>query len=65
MSNGADKVVFFVDGGKALGDYLMYTPPMVGDDVTFGDGETYTVVERNFDMPDNTIRVTVWVKTGH
>jgi len=54
-----------VDGGKALGDYLMYTPPMVGDDITFGDGETYTVVERNFDMPDNCIRVTVWVKTGH
>lgn len=60
MSNGASKVVFFEDGkGGNLGEYLMYNPPITGDDVTWGDGETYTVVRRNVDVPDNFVRITV------
>jgi hypothetical protein len=58
MANGATKVVFFESGGQALGEYLMYNPPVTGDDVTWGEA-TYTVVRRNVDVYDNMVRVTV------
>jgi len=59
MSNGASKVVFFEEGKSGdLGEYLMYNPPITGDDVTWGES-TYTVVRRNCDMQDNFVRITV------
>jgi hypothetical protein len=59
MSNGASLVVFVEDGGRGeIGEYLMYNPPITGDDVTWGDA-TYTVVRRNVDVHDNRVRVTV------
>ena len=66
MSNGASKVMFFVeDTGEILGEYLMYNPPISGDDVTFNDGETYTVVRRNADMRNNFVRITVRASDEH
>lgn len=58
MSDGATKVIFYVEGGDMIGEYLMYTPPAVGDDITW-DELTYTVVRRNFDAYDAFIRITV------
>jgi hypothetical protein len=59
MSDGASKVVFYGEGEGELGEYLMYNPPVTGDDVTFDDGDTYTVVRRNVDVRDNFVRVTL------
>ena len=66
MSNGASKVMFYVeDTGEVLGEYLMYNPPITGDDLTFNDGETFTVVRRNVDVKDNFVRITVRVSDEH
>ena len=59
MSDGATMCEFFVEGGSGKGSYLMFTPPVNGDDVTFDDGDTYTVVRRNADMRDNRVRITI------
>lgn len=59
MSDGASSVEFFIEGGSSKGRYLMYNPPIVGDDVTFNDGETYTVVRRNVDVRNNFARITI------
>ena len=59
VANGASKVMFFEEGtGEVLGEYLMYNPPITGDDVTWGEA-TYTVVRRNVDVQDNFVRITV------
>lgn len=58
MGDSASKCAFFVEGGKDLGEYLMYNPPITGDDISFGE-EMYTVVERNVDVYDNFVRITV------
>lgn len=58
--SGATYCEFYVEGQSGeLGSYQMYTPPVIGDDVTFDDGETYTVVRRNADMRDNRVRITL------
>ena len=66
LSNGASKVMFYVEGtGEVLGEYLMYNPPITGDDLTFNDGETFTVVRRNVDVKDNFVRITVRASDEH
>lgn len=64
MANGATKVVFYEEGKSELGEYLMYNPPIIGDDVTWGEA-TYTVVRRNVDVHDNFVRITVRRSEGH
>ena len=65
VANGASKVMFFVEStGEVLGEYLMYNPPVTGDDVTWGEA-TYTVVRRNVDVQDNFVRITVRVSDEH
>jgi len=59
MANGASTCEFFIEGGGSKGRYQMYNPPITGDDMTFDDGETYTVVRRNVDVQDNFVRITI------
>jgi len=59
MSDSASRCEFFIEGGGSKGSYLMYNPPITGDDITFGDGDTWTVVRRNVDVQDNFARITI------
>jgi len=59
MADGASSCEFFVEGGGSKGRYLMYNPPITGDDITFDDGDTYMVVRRNVDVQDNFVRITI------
>ena len=60
MSNGASYCSFHLKGqGEDLGASQMYTPPVEGDRVSFGDGDDYKVVSRTFVMQDGRIRITV------
>ena len=54
----ASRCEFYVEGGKNLGSYLMYNPPVTGDDITIAE-ETYTVVRRHVDVQDAFVRITV------
>jgi hypothetical protein len=60
-SNGATRCEFYVEGGKELGSFLLYNPPVIGDDLSFGEA-MYTVARRNYDVHDARIRITVRVK---
>lgn len=58
MGDSASKCIFFVEGGDDLGEYLMYNPPIIGDDISFGE-DLYTVWGRNVDMRSGFVRITV------
>jgi len=58
MANGASTVEFFEKGKASLGQYLMYNPPIIGDYVSWDEAK-YEVVERNCDIKDNRVRITV------
>jgi hypothetical protein len=58
MSDSASRVEFFISGGGTKGSYLMYNPPVVGDDVTWGE-DTYTVIRRNVIVHNNDVHITI------
>ncbi len=59
MGDNATTCVFYEQGGRDLGMFYMYNPPIEGDTVSFGDGDDYIVVKRVFDVQDAKVRITV------